>query len=54
MGVDRDFRCQVINPEDFNEFWGLVLDELSSIELNVECVKDELRSDSKVTVYQIF
>ena len=54
MGVDRDYRCQVIKPEDFNEFWGLVLDELSSIELNVECEKDELRSDSEVTVYQIF
>ena len=54
MGVDRDYRCQVIKPEDFNEFWGLVLDELSSIELNVNCEKDELRSDSKVTVYQIF
>ena len=54
MGVDRVYRCQVIKPEDFNEFWGLVLDELSSIELNVKCEKDELRSDSKVTVYQIF
>ena len=54
MGVDRDYRCQVIKPEDFSEFWGLVLDELSSIELNVKCEKDELRSDSEVTVYQIF
>ena len=54
MGVDRDYRCQVIKPEDFNEFWGLVLDELSSIELNVKCEKDELRSDSEVTVYQVF
>ena len=54
MGVDRDYRCQVIKPEDFSEFSGLVLDELSSIELNVECKKDELRSDSEVTVYQIF
>ena len=54
MGVDRNYRCQVIKPEDFNEFWGLVLDELSSIELNVKCEKDELRSDSEVTVYQIF
>ncbi|HJO59570.1 MAG: acetylxylan esterase [SAR202 cluster bacterium] len=54
MGVDRDYRCQVIKPEDFNEFWGLVLDELSSIELNVKCEKDELRSDSEITVYQVF
>ena len=54
MGVDRDYRCRVTKPEDFNEFWGLVLDELSSIELNVECKKDELRSESEVTVYQIF
>jgi cephalosporin-C deacetylase len=54
MGVDRDYKCRVIKPDDFNEFWGSVLDDLASVELNIHCEKDELRSDEKTTVYQIF
>ncbi|MFL2760200.1 MAG: acetylxylan esterase [Dehalococcoidia bacterium] len=54
MGVDRDYKCKVIKPDDFNEFWGSVLDELTVVELNIECEEDKLRSDEDTTVYQIF
>lgn len=54
MGVDRDYKCRVVKPDDFSEFWGSVLDALALIDLNVDCEKDELRSDEKITVYQVF
>ena len=54
MGVDRDYKCRVIKPDDFNEFWGLVIDELAGIELNIVCEEDKLRSDENTTVYHVF
>ncbi|MXY46294.1 MAG: acetylxylan esterase, partial [Chloroflexi bacterium] len=33
-----DYKCSVSKPDDFDEFWGNVLDEAANIPLNPETV----------------
>ena len=37
--VISDYKCSVRKPDDFDEFWGNVLDEAARIPLNAETVR---------------
>jgi cephalosporin-C deacetylase len=54
MEVDRNYRCKVVKPDDFDEFWDGVLSDVNAIDLDPSMEKDELRSNEEVDVYQVF
>ena len=54
MVEDRNYRCSVTKPDDFDEFWNGVLDAVNSIDLDPRMEIDPLRSNDEVNVYQVF
>lgn len=54
MIVDRNYKCRVRKPRDFEEFWSGVLDEVSMVHLDTFCEVDELRSTPEILVYEVF
>ncbi|MBT3994329.1 MAG: prolyl oligopeptidase family serine peptidase [Chloroflexi bacterium] len=54
MVVDRNYRCSVTKPDDFDDFWDGVLDDVNSIDLDPSMEIDPLRSNDEVDVYQVF
>ena len=45
MEVDRNYRCKVVKPDDFDEFWDGVLSDVNAIDLDPSMEKDNLRSN---------
>ena len=54
MVVDRNYRCSVTKPDDFDEFWNGVMEDVNSIDLDPCMEIDPLRSNDEVDVYQVF
>ena len=54
MAIDRNYRCEVTKPHDFDTFWDEVVERLMASDLNPICDKDEFRSDSDVEVFQAY
>ena len=54
MAIDKNYLCEVIRPNDFDIFWGDVVEKLKTSDLNPVCDKDEFRSDSEVEVFQAY
>ena len=54
MEVDRNYRCKVVKPDDFDEFWDGVLSDVNAIDLDPSMEKDDLRSNDEVDVYQVY
>ncbi|MDE2686992.1 MAG: acetylxylan esterase [Chloroflexota bacterium] len=48
-----DYKCSVSKPDDFDEFWGNVLDEAANIPLNPETVSLPLRSSDELETFEI-
>ena len=54
MAIDKNYRCEVTKPHDFDTFWDEVVERLMASDLNPICDKDEFRSDSDVEVFQAY
>ena len=54
MVVDRNYRCSVTKPDDFDDFWDGVMDDVNSIDLDPSMEIDPLRANDEVDVYQVF
>jgi hypothetical protein len=54
MVVDRNYHCSVTKPDDFDDFWDGVMDDVNSIDLDPCMEIDPLRSNDEVDVYQVF
>ncbi len=52
--VDQNYRSKARKPDDFDAFWGDVMDQVARVELNPEVEPDRLRSDDEVEVFQVF
>ncbi len=52
--VSEDYVCKVKKPGDFDDFWNDVLAQAARIPLNVEVLRDPLRSSDEIETYQIF
>ena len=52
--VSEDYVCKVEKPGDFDEFWDDVLAQAAGIPLNVEVLRDPLRSSDEIETYQVF
>lgn len=52
--VDPDYACSTERPSDFGRFWQGVESQAREIGLAPQLVRDRLRSDAEVTVYQAF
>lgn len=56
MTQERDpqqYRVVVPRPNDFNDFWAGVMDQLGRWPIEAEIVRDELRSTGRVDVYDV-
>ena len=49
-----DYKCSVQKPNDFDEFWGAVLDEAAQIPLNAETVPLPMRSSDELETFEVF
>ena len=49
-----DYKCSVQKPDDFDEFWGAVLDEAAQIPLNAETVPLPMRSSDELETFEVF
>ena len=54
MNINKNYTCKVVKPEDFDLFWGDVLDDLSQVDLKPEIIHDDLRSTKDIDIYQVF
>ena len=54
MTVDRNYKCRVQKPEDFDEFWSNIINEVSMVQLDPLCEVDELRSTPEIFGYEAF
>tara|TARA_Y100001934_G_scaffold253922_1_gene319352 strand:+ start:1680 stop:2606 length:927 start_codon:yes stop_codon:yes gene_type:complete len=54
MTIDRNYRCMVVKPDDFDDFWEGVLTDVACVDLDPVMEKDPLRSNEDVDVYQVF
>jgi len=54
MTIDRNYRCMVVKPDDFDDFWDGVLKDVAGVDLEPVMEKDPLRSNEDVDVYQVF
>jgi cephalosporin-C deacetylase len=52
--VDPDYACSTERPPDFDRFWQQVEAQAREIGLAPRLVRDRLRSDGEVSVYQAF
>ena len=54
MTIDKNYRCKVRTPDDFDEFWDGVMSDAAAIPMNTTIEKDDLRSNEEADVYQVF
>ncbi len=52
--VDPNYACSIKPPPDFSEFWRGVQAQVEESGLAPELIRDRLRSDPDVAVYQVF
>ena len=52
--VDENYRSKACKPDDFDSFWDDVKAQVERIDLAPEVVRDPLRSDDDVEVFQVF
>ncbi|MYE54763.1 MAG: acetylxylan esterase, partial [Chloroflexi bacterium] len=49
----ENYKCSVRKPDDFDEFWGNVLDEAAQIPLNAETIPLPLRSSEELETFEV-
>ena len=47
------YRTQVIKPDDFDIFWGELLERSDKIPLNASLTLDSMRSTEKIEVFEV-
>ena len=52
--VSEDYVCKVKKPGDFDDFWDDVLAQGARIPLNLEVLRDPLRSSDEIETYQVY
>ena len=50
----ENYTCSVRKPDDFDEFWGNVMDDAAQIPLNAETVPLPLRSSEELETFEVF
>jgi len=52
--VPVDYQSQVHKPDDFDAFWGDIMQQAAAIPLDPEIIPDPLRSSEDIEVFQVF
>lgn len=52
--IEEGYQSVTRKPDDFDEFWEGVLRQADAIPLNIEVIRDPIRSSEDVEVFQIF
>ena len=53
MNINKNYTCKVVKPEDFDLFWGDVLNDLSQVNLEPEIIPPGLKSFESIPLPEI-
>lgn len=54
MGINPNYVCSLVKPDDFDGFWAEVMGDSNRVDPDYLVERDDLRSTDEVEVYQVF